>query len=66
VVSGDQDGLTPASGGEALARHLANAEFQVLAQCGHQLMLERPEQVLNAITQLLETTAPARRATENA
>ncbi|MFS2160791.1 alpha/beta fold hydrolase [Pseudomonas sp. Pseusp122] len=66
VVSGDQDGLTPASGGEALARHLANAEFQVLAQCGHQLMLERPEQVLNAITRLLETTATAPRAIENA
>lgn len=53
VVSGDSDGLTPASGGEALARELPRAQFQVLAQCGHQLMLERPAQVLEAFERLL-------------
>lgn len=51
VVSGEPDGLTPASGGEALARHLPNAHYQVLP-CGHQLMLERPEQVLQAFERL--------------
>lgn len=60
VLSGDQDGLTPASGGEALARHLPNAQFKMLEQCGHQLMLERPEHVLAAIHQLLETVAVER------
>lgn len=51
VVSGETDGLTPASGGEALARHLPNAHYQVLP-CGHQLMLECPEQVLQAFERL--------------
>lgn len=51
VVSGETDGLTPASGGEALARQLPNAHYEVLA-CGHQLMLERPEQVLQAFERL--------------
>ncbi|MFP3518291.1 alpha/beta hydrolase [Pseudomonas sp. SIMBA_077] len=53
VVSGDSDGLTPASGGEALARQLPNAHFEVLAQCGHQLMFERPSHVLQAFERLV-------------
>lgn len=66
IVSGDHDGLTPASGGEALARHLPNAQFSVLGQCGHQLMLERPAQVLAAIEQVLEIAAAARPQPEKA
>jgi pimeloyl-ACP methyl ester carboxylesterase len=53
VLAGDSDGLTPASGGEALARQLPNADFQVLAECGHQLMLEKPGEVLAALQRLL-------------
>ena len=53
VLAGDRDGLTPASGGEALARQLPTAQFQVLARCGHQLMLERPDEVLAAFNRLL-------------
>ncbi|NWE11886.1 alpha/beta fold hydrolase [Pseudomonas yamanorum] len=52
VQAGDSDGLTPASGGEALARHLPNATFQLLPECGHQLMLEKPEDVLAAFHRL--------------
>ncbi|URS59099.1 hypothetical protein JN756_21090 [Pseudomonas sp. Y39-6] len=55
VMAGDSDGLTPASGGQALAEYLANASFELLSQCGHQLMLEKPEQVLRALAQLLDT-----------
>ena len=54
VLAGDSDGLTPASGGEALARQLPTASFQVLEQCGHQLMLERPAQVLAAFQTMLQ------------
>lgn len=46
VLAGDSDGLTPASGGQALAAQLPNAVFQVLENCGHQLMLEKPQAVL--------------------
>ncbi|NWD48842.1 alpha/beta fold hydrolase [Pseudomonas gingeri] len=52
VVAGDSDGLTPASGGEALAEQLPDARFQVLEACGHQLMLEKPGQVLAAFRAL--------------
>ncbi|NIL20593.1 hydrolase [Pseudomonas sp. ATCC PTA-122608] len=52
VLAGDSDGLTPASGGEALARHLPNAEYQLLPECGHQLMLEKPDEVLAAFHRL--------------
>jgi len=52
VLAGDSDGLTPASGGQALAGQLPNAEFQVLEACGHQLMLEKPEAVLKAFNTL--------------
>ncbi|PXX64440.1 Lysophospholipase, alpha-beta hydrolase superfamily [Pseudomonas sp. LAMO17WK12:I10] len=55
VLAGDSDGLTPASGGEALARQLPKGSFQLLEQCGHQLMLERPAQVLAAFQALLES-----------
>jgi len=54
VLAGDSDGLIPASGGEALARQLPDARFQVLEACGHQLMLEKPQQVLAAFEQLLQ------------
>ncbi|MCU1784023.1 alpha/beta hydrolase [Pseudomonas sp. 13B_2.1_Bac1] len=53
VVAGDSDGLTPASGGQALAEQLPNADFQVLEACGHQLMLEKPALVLKAFNKLL-------------
>ncbi|WP_273820372.1 alpha/beta fold hydrolase [Pseudomonas asplenii] len=52
VLCGDSDGLTPASGGEALARQLPQAGFEVLRGCGHQLMLEKPRQVLEAFGRL--------------
>lgn len=53
VLAGDRDGLTPASGAEALARQLPKADFRVLEQCGHQLMLEKPAEVLEAFNRLL-------------
>jgi len=56
VLAGDSDGLTPASGGEALARQLPNADFQMLGECGHQLMLEKPDAVLAAFYKLLAKT----------
>jgi pimeloyl-ACP methyl ester carboxylesterase len=54
VLAGDCDGLTPANGGEELARQLPTGSFQVLDQCGHQLMLERPALVLTAFQTMLQ------------
>lgn len=54
ILAGDSDGLTPAVGGEALYRHLPNARFTVLEDCGHQLMLEKPLAVNAALAALLE------------
>lgn len=54
VLAGETDGLTPAVAGEALARQLPNADFEVLKACGHQLMLEKPEAVLAAFHRLHE------------
>ena len=62
VLAGDRDGLTPASGGEELARQLPRAQFRVLERCGHQLMLEKPQEVLAAFEGLvagLRTFEPA-------
>lgn len=53
VVAGDRDGLTPAQGGEELARQLPQATFRVLEKCGHQLMLEKPGEVLETFEALL-------------
>ncbi|WP_224009415.1 alpha/beta fold hydrolase [Paraburkholderia tropica] len=54
VLSGDTDGLTPAEGGRALALALPQARFEVVARCGHQLMLERPDAVSGALQSLLQ------------
>lgn len=55
VLAGDSDGLTPASGGQALVDHLPNATFRVLENCGHQLMLEKPLEVLAGFNKLMNT-----------
>lgn len=53
VLAGDADGLTPAAGGEALAKALPNASFRVLNGCGHQIMLEKPAETNAAIRDAL-------------
>jgi abhydrolase domain-containing protein 8 len=55
VIAGDTDGLTPAQDGRALSDALPSAYFHVLAQCGHQIMLEKPAQVNGLLLDLLQT-----------
>ncbi|WP_297845548.1 alpha/beta hydrolase [Pseudomonas sp.] len=55
ILAGDSDGLTPANAGEALHKCLKNSRFKVLANCGHQLMLEKPDEVLQSLRELLLT-----------
>lgn len=64
VLSGDADGLTPAAGGQALAEALPRAHHRVLRACGHQLMLERPLEVTQALHGLLAGNGETARAEE--
>lgn len=49
ILAGEQDGLTPAAGAQALANALPRATLQVLPRTGHQILLERPEVVVEAV-----------------
>ncbi len=42
LIAGAADGLTPPAGAEALARFLPRARLEVLEDCAHQIMLEKP------------------------
>ncbi len=46
LVAGERDRMTPPRGARALAEKLAAAEFTVLADCGHIMMIERPDELL--------------------
>lgn len=52
ILAGEGDGITPPAGAAALAAALPDARLEVLADCGHQVMLERPGPV-NLQLQLL-------------
>lgn len=49
ILAGEQDGLTPVAGAQALAAALPQATLQVLPRTGHQILLERPQAVIDAI-----------------
>ncbi|MFT4199090.1 MAG: alpha/beta hydrolase [Pseudoxanthomonas sp.] len=53
ILAGDSDGLTPQAGAAALAQALPDGVLEVLPECGHQLMLERPALVNRALARLL-------------
>ncbi|WP_425314681.1 alpha/beta fold hydrolase [Streptacidiphilus jiangxiensis] len=57
VLAGDKDLLTPPTHSEAIAERLPDAELEILADTGHLLMLERPEQVNARLAGLLERAA---------
>jgi pimeloyl-ACP methyl ester carboxylesterase len=42
ILAGAQDGVTPPAGGQMVADALPQARFEVLGDCGHQIMLEQP------------------------
>jgi pimeloyl-ACP methyl ester carboxylesterase len=49
LLAGDHDGLTPLAGAQAVADRLPDARLEVIADCGHQIMLEQPVQTNAAI-----------------
>lgn len=49
IIAGGSDQMTPAKAGAAVADKLANAEQVVLPGCGHSMLSEQPNAVLDAL-----------------
>lgn len=54
---GARDRMTPAKAGRALAATAPEAEVDVIADCGHMMMTERPEESLQALARFLAANA---------
>ena len=59
LLHGAQDLMTPAHAALALAQALPEVQRVVLAGCGHMLMAEQPDAVLDALIDFAATLAPA-------
>ena len=46
---GDRDAMTPVKAGKLVAEAIAGARMVVLKGCGHMMMAEQPDQVLDAL-----------------
>lgn len=60
VVAGELDVLRPLEPHEYMARHIPNARLVVIADAGHMMSMERPEQTTAAIRHWLETAVIGR------
>lgn len=49
LILGDGDLMTPAAKGKALAAAIAGAKTVVIPECGHFMMVERPDETLDAL-----------------
>jgi pimeloyl-ACP methyl ester carboxylesterase len=54
VLVGDEDQLTPVKWAAYLADKITNAQLKVIPQAGHFVMLERPDEVNQAIIDYLQ------------
>lgn len=55
VISGEHDKLTRAADGEALAKAIPGAEYRMLKDCGHMMMIEKPIDTAQEIKAFIET-----------
>ncbi len=53
IVAGDGDLMTPAKAGAKLAGAIAGAEITLIAGSGHMMMLEKPDETLDALRAVL-------------
>jgi 3-oxoadipate enol-lactonase len=53
VISADEDRIFPPEQGKALADSLRNARFDVVPGAGHNLIVEKPAQVAELLTNFL-------------
>jgi pimeloyl-ACP methyl ester carboxylesterase len=56
VIVGDKDMITPVTHSEEIVRHLPDAEFVMVPDSGHVLMLEHADEVNAALLDFLEKT----------
>jgi pimeloyl-ACP methyl ester carboxylesterase len=47
--------MTPARAGEGLAKAIAGARVVAIAGCGHNVMAEKPDEVLDAMVEFLRS-----------
>lgn len=55
LLLGARDAMSPPRAAQAVASALANAQSTVLAGCGHMMMSEQPDQVLEALVDFIQT-----------
>jgi pimeloyl-ACP methyl ester carboxylesterase len=53
VITGERDQMTPANAGIRVAESLPEAELVNLEDCGHSMMAERPNAVLDALIRIV-------------
>ena len=53
VIAGDEDRMTPARAGLDVASHLPDAKVLRLTGCGHAMLSERPNEVLDALIDIV-------------
>lgn len=54
VIMGESDVMTPPSAGEALAARVESAQTVHLPGAGHAMLIERPEEILDAVIDFIE------------
>ena len=53
VIASSEDKLTPAKHGRFLADHIPQAQFVLLENAGHMMMLEKPRETIEAVSNFL-------------
>ncbi|MCH7863911.1 MAG: alpha/beta fold hydrolase, partial [Proteobacteria bacterium] len=53
LVLAERDAMTPAKAAKPLAEAIPGARVTTLAGCGHMMMAERPDEVLDALISIL-------------
>jgi pimeloyl-ACP methyl ester carboxylesterase len=57
VLCGAADKMTPPKNSEFLQEHIAGSRLEILANAGHMLMLEQPDQVADLLIEFLDSVA---------
>ncbi|MCR9260512.1 MAG: alpha/beta hydrolase [Pseudomonadaceae bacterium] len=53
VLIGEADKMTPANAGQSVASQLSNAHVHTLKGCGHAMLTEQPNEVLDAVSKFV-------------
>ena len=56
VLMGDQDKMTPARAGIAVSELLPDCKTGIISDCGHSMLSEKPNEVLDALSDFIEVS----------